>query len=118
MTGVALECLAAAGRQPDGRPDGRTVRAARTRDAIVAACRGFMQSGQFRPSMEACCARAARSIRAGFQAFRFVEALHLEAADDAATRHAIVERVLGCERAALSAETLQRLARALVTGRG
>ena len=49
-------------------------------------------------------------------AFGKVEALHLEAADDPSTVDAIVERVLGCERAALSAETLQRLVRALVTG--
>ena len=54
--------------------------------------------------------------RTAFKTFGNVEALHLEAADDPPTRDAIVERVLGCERTALSAEAQQRLARALVTG--
>ena len=45
-----------------------------------------------------------------------IECVVKECADDPSTRDAIVERVLGCERAALSAETQQRLVRALVTG--
>jgi len=104
------------GRHPDGRRAGWTARSARTRAVIVAACRTFMQAGQFRPPLQACCSQAGRSISTGFQAFGPVEVLHLEAADDPSTRDAIVERVLGCERAALSAETLDRLVRALVTG--
>ena len=94
------------------------LRKPRTRAAIVSACRAFMRAGRFQPPLEACCAQAKRSARAAFNAFGTVEALRLEAADDPSTRDAIVERVLGCERAALSAETRDRLVRALVTGAG
>jgi hypothetical protein len=111
MSGAALERF-----PPSGAPAPREGRKARTRAAIVLACRSFMQAGQFRPPLQACCARAQRSIRDGFRAFGGVEALRLEAADDPSIRDAIVERVLGCERIALSAETQQRLVRALVTG--
>ena len=111
MSGVRLECF----RRSNGAAP-RESRKVRTRAAILSACRSFMQAGQFRPPLCDCCDRAARSQRAAFMAFGKVEALHLEAADDPSTVDAIVERVLGCERAALSAETLQRLVRALVTG--
>jgi hypothetical protein len=90
----------------------------RTRAAIVSACRGFMRAGWFQPPLRACCEQAKRSIRAAYCAFGTIEALRLEAADDPSTRDAIVERVLGSERAALSAETRDRLVRALVTGAG
>ena len=90
----------------------------RTRAAMLSACRAFMRAGRFRPPLEVCCEQAKRSARAAYQAFGTVEALRLEAADDPSTRDAIVERVLGCERAALSAETRDRLVRALVTGAG
>ncbi|HEY4894418.1 MAG TPA: hypothetical protein VII10_22090 [Reyranella sp.] len=111
--GIASECFA--------RPEAPVLgdrRKPRTRAAIVGACRAFMRAGRFRPPLEACCEQANRSARAAFQAFGSVEALRLEAADDPSTRDAIVERVLGCERAALSAETRDRLVRALVTGAG
>ena len=93
-------------------------RSALTRAVLLAACRSLMQSGELRPPLQACCARARRSIRTGVQAFGSAQAFPLEAACDPPTRDAIVERVLGCERAALSPETQQRLVRALVTGRG
>jgi hypothetical protein len=110
---IASECFA----RPDA-PAHREGRKARTRTAIVLACRSFMQAGQFLPPLQACCDRAGRSSRAGYRAFGSVEALRLEAADDPPTRQAIVERVLGCECCALSAETLDRLVRTLVTGAG
>lgn len=102
--------------RPDACGDGWTVRSARTRAAIVAACRCFMRAGLFRPPLKACCWQAERSVAIGYKIFGSVETLHLEAADDHATRDAIVERVIGCERAALSDETLQRVVRAFVTG--
>ena len=111
MSGDAPKCLL----RSDGAAP-REGRKLRTRAAIVSACRSFMQAGQFRPPLEACCDRAAPFVRDRFSAFGNVEALHLEAADDPSIRDAIVERVLGCERTALSAETQQRLVRALVTG--
>jgi len=104
------------GRISVPRRDGRNERGQRTRAAIVAACRDFMQAGQFRPSMQACCTKANRSIRIGFQAFKTIEMLHLEAADDLPTREAMVERVLGDDRSVLPAERLALIARALVTG--
>jgi hypothetical protein len=113
MGGIAIECFP----RPDAAARGEN-RKVRTRAAIVAACRSLMQAGQFLPPLQACCDRAERSIRAGFRAFGSVEALRLEAADDPPTRQAIVERVLGGEGGALSAETLDRLVRALVTGAG
>lgn len=112
MTGIGLESFPPAPR----RAARRNARGARTRVAIVEACRSFMQAGQLRPPMEACCLRAGRSIRIGFQTFRFVVSLHLEAIDDPPTRDAIAERVLGDARSALPAETLDRMVRALVTG--
>jgi hypothetical protein len=111
MNGVSLESF----RQP-GVPARLMARKPRTRAAIVAACRAFLQAGALQPAMQSCCDRAERSLRTGFEAFGCIEALRLEAADDRATRDAILERVLGCERSALSAETLDRLVRALVTG--
>ncbi len=90
----------------------------RTRAAIVSACRAFMRAGRFQPPLEDCCEEAGRSSRAAYNAFGTVEALRLEAADDPSTREAIVERVLGCERAVLAPETRDRLVRALVTGAG
>jgi hypothetical protein len=110
---VAVECFA----RPQAQACGN-LRKPRTRAAIVAACRAFMQAGRFQPPLEACCEQGRRSSRAAYRAFGTVEALRLEAADDPPTRDAIVERVLGCERAALSAVALDRLVRALVTGAG
>ena len=111
MSGMRPKCLL--------RSDGAAVREdrkLRSRAAIVSACRSLMQAGQFRPPLAACCERAGRSMRTAFKTFGNVETLHLEAAADPPIRDAIVERVLGCERTALSAEAQQRLVRALVTG--
>ena len=99
MTGIMLE------RFPYRRAD----RAAATRGALLAACRAFMQAGELRPPMRACRARAWRSIHSGFQAFGSIAAFHFEAADDATTRDAIVERILGDERAVLPDEAIGRL---------
>jgi len=114
MTDVELESFPQL--RPDARREAWTARSARTRAAIVAACRGFMQAGLFRPPLQPCCRQAGRSVCIGYKTFGSVEALRLEAADDRVTRDAIVERVVGCERTALSDETLERIARAFVTG--
>ena len=111
--GIASECFA----RPEAPVQGDR-RKPRTRAAILSACRAFMRAGRFQPPLEDCCDQAERSARAAYCAFGTVEALRLEAADDPATRDAIVERVLGSECAALSAETRDRLVRALVTGAG
>ena len=98
-----------------GIPVPREGRKPRTRAVIVPACRAFMQAGALQPPMQACCDRAGRSIRTGFgpsaPSRRFVSRR-----PTIRHREAVVERVLGCERAALSAETLDRLVRVLVTG--
>ena len=77
-----------------------------------------IQTGQFRPSVRDCCILAGCSIYMGSGLFKTIEVLHLEAADDPATRDAIVERVAGDERAALAVETLNRIVRAVVMGAG
>lgn len=111
--GIASECFV----RPDAVVLGES-RKPRTRAAILSACRAFMRAGWFQPPLKDCSDQAGRSTRAAYCAFGTVEALRLEAADDPATRDAIVERVLGSECAALSAEARDRLARALVTGLG
>jgi hypothetical protein len=113
MNGIASECFA----RPDAAVLGES-RKPRTRAAILSACRAFMRGGWFQPPLKDCSDQAGRSTRAAYCAFGTVEALRLEAADDPATRDAIVERVLGSECTALSAEARDRLARALVTGLG
>jgi len=116
-SGVALECFP----QPEPGLGGREgVGASRSaaRAAIVSACRQLMQTGQFRPSVRDCCILSECSVHMGFGLFKTIEVLHLEAADDPATRDAIVERVAGDERAALAVETLNRIVRAVVMGAG
>jgi hypothetical protein len=132
-TGMPLDGTGPYGMDPDGTDADLIVserfmwpaapvvdnhRKPRTRAAIVSACRGFMLAGWFQPSLPACCEQAKRSTRAAYCAFGTIEALRLEAADDPSTRDAIVERVLGCERTALSPDACDRLVRALVTGTG
>jgi hypothetical protein len=111
--GIACECFT----RPDVAVSGES-RKPRTRAAILAACRTFLRAGWFQPPLRDCCEQAGRSTRAAYCAFGTVEALRLEAADDPATRDAIVERVLESECTALSAEACDRLVRALVTGLG
>jgi hypothetical protein len=106
MSGAALERF-----PPSGAPAPREGRKARTRAAIVLACRPYA-GGVFRPP-PARCDRAQRSIR---ESRPSAASGVRPAAADPSTGDAIVERVLGCERTALSAETQQRLVRALVTG--
>lgn len=90
------------------RIDWRRKRGERTRSVLVAACRGYMMAGNFRPTMAECCRAAERSLRSGFQHFPSVETLHYEALHDEGTRRSVLERIGGSE---------QRLLRAIVTGR-
>ena len=96
--------------------DGRSRRADRSRVALLSACRRLMVSGCFRPTMAACCSEAKRGIRTGFEAYDGVDSLYLAAIDHAPTRDAIVERILGDDRAALPDEARGRLVRAVVAG--
>jgi DNA-binding transcriptional regulator YdaS (Cro superfamily) len=113
---VALESFPQPGACLDGRQDGGVIPSERSRAAIVSACRLLMRAGQFRPSVRDCCIWAECSVAIGCGLFKTIEILHLEAADDPATRDAIVERVVGDERTALAVETLNRIVRAVVMG--
>lgn len=105
------------GAEPARPVDGRTTRGRRSRTAILTACRQLMRAGALRPCMAWVCETADRNTRTGFQHFRGIEDLHLEAIQDYSTRTAIAARVLGDELNALSPEAAQRLVRALVLGR-
>jgi len=114
---VALDCFP----QPEpglGGWQGGGAGPSASRAAIVSACRLLMRAGQFRPSVRDCCMWAECSLPVGVGLFKTIEILHLEAADDPATRDAIVERVVGDERTALAVETLNRIVRAVVMGAG
>jgi DNA-binding transcriptional regulator YdaS (Cro superfamily) len=115
---LALDCFPQPGACLDGRQGGSAGPSAGSRAAIVSACRLLMRAGQFRPSLRDCCIWAECSVPIGCGLFKTIEILHLEAADDAATRDAIVERVVGDERTALAVETLNRIVRAVVMGAG
>jgi DNA-binding transcriptional regulator YdaS (Cro superfamily) len=115
---VALDCFPQPEPGLGGRRDGGVIPSERSRAAIVSACRLLMRAGQFRPSVRDCCMWAECSLQIGCGLFKTIEILHLEAADDPATRDAIVERVVGDERTALAVETLNRIVRAVVMGAG
>jgi AcrR family transcriptional regulator len=76
------------------KPDGRNMRAARTRAKILAATREFMVAGTYRPKVADIAAKAGTSVRSIFQHSIRVEELYLDAvrAPDIAT--AIYEAVL------------------------
>jgi AcrR family transcriptional regulator len=56
--------------------DGRAARAARTRDAIVDACIGLVETGDVRPTAPRIAERAGVSVRSVFQHFDDLSALH------------------------------------------
>jgi TetR/AcrR family transcriptional regulator, regulator of autoinduction and epiphytic fitness len=67
--------------------DGRTLRAVRTREAIVDATIALLEDGDLRPTAPRVAARAAVSVRSVFQHFDDLETLH------AAVAERLVERV-------------------------
>lgn len=93
--------------------DGRRRRSTRSKAALLCACRIFMESGIFRPSMANICKMAKLSARTGFEHFKTVEALHLAAIEDLAVRDAIAARVYGSRRNARRG----RIVHAIITGR-
>jgi len=99
--------------------DGRNQRAERTKAAILAACREFMQGGAFRPPMSAVCERAHVSVRSGFQHFSDIEGLYVAAAQDEATRDAILRHALGedWQQAIRWHDRAEKLVRVIVTSR-
>lgn len=79
---------------PKLKPDGRHARAARTRNALLAACREMMREGSYQPDMKAIARRSGYSVRSCFQHFGAVdklwqEALHLPEIFDAVAGHAV-----------------------------
>jgi DNA-binding transcriptional regulator YdaS (Cro superfamily) len=115
---VSLECFPQPEAWLEDRQEGDASPSARSRAAIVSACRRLMRAGRFRPSVRECCMWAECPVQVGVRLFKTIEILHLEAADDQSTRDAIVERVVGDEQVALPVETLSRIVRAVVMGAG
>lgn len=99
------------------RPDGRNRRSARTKEAILFACRLRMKGGEFQPSMRACCRDAGVSIRSGFQHFVSVETLRHAALQDGGTVLAILERILPGTAEIFDAEQEKNIITAAVFGR-
>ena len=71
----------------DPRPDGRTLRSLRTREAIVDATISLLEDGDLRPTAPRVAERAGVSVRSVFQHFDDLERLH------AAVAERLVERV-------------------------
>lgn len=69
--------------RPVRRLDGRSARAARTRDAIVDACISLVEEGALRPTAPEVAERADVSVRSVFQHFADLPALHV----------AVIERI-------------------------
>lgn len=70
-----------------GREDGRTLRARRTREAIVDACIGLVERGDFRPTAPRIAEEAGVSVRSVFQHFDDLDSLFIAVAER------VVERV-------------------------
>ena len=69
---------------PDPAPvDGRTARAQRTRDAIVAACVALVDAGDYRPTAPRIAEEAGVSVRSVFQHFDDLETLFALVAEKA-----------------------------------
>lgn len=66
--------------------DGRTLRALRTREAIVDATIALLEEGDLRPTAPRVAERAAVSVRSVFQHFDDLETLHASVAERLATR--------------------------------
>jgi TetR/AcrR family transcriptional regulator of autoinduction and epiphytic fitness len=72
--------------QEPGTTDGRTLRALRTREAIVDATIALLEEGDLRPTAPRVAERAAVSVRSVFQHFDDLETLHASVAERLATR--------------------------------
>jgi TetR/AcrR family transcriptional regulator, regulator of autoinduction and epiphytic fitness len=68
--------------------DGRAARAARTRDAIVDACIGLVETGDVRPTAPRIAERAGVSVRSVFQHFDDLPSLHIAVTERIAERMA------------------------------
>lgn len=97
--------------------DGRHRRHAKTHQLILNTCRDLMTVGNFRPSGQQVAEMSGAAVRTVFDHFDNVEALHLEAIENAETRYAIADRVFGPERHAMALDVLDKMARAIVLGR-
>jgi AcrR family transcriptional regulator len=70
--------------------DGRTLRALRTREAIVDATIGLLDDGDLRPTAPRVADRAAVSVRSVFQHFDDLETLHAAVAERLVDRVAVL----------------------------
>src|SRR5690242_11076565 len=100
----------------DGQPDGRSQRATRTREAIIASCRKLMALGAAQPPMVAVVREAGVSGRSGFQHFEGIEALWRAALQDPGVGTALLAHKFGDELPGLSLVARDRALRAIVFG--
>lgn len=73
--------------------DGRNMRAARTREKILAATRDFMRAGTYRPKVADIAAKAGTSVRSVFQHWIYVGELYRDAVRDPGIATAIYDAV-------------------------
>jgi TetR/AcrR family transcriptional regulator of autoinduction and epiphytic fitness len=75
---------------PPAPTDGRTLRAMRTREAIVDATIALLEQGDLRPTAPRVAERAAVSVRSVFQHFDDLETLHAAVAERLVDRVAVL----------------------------
>jgi len=97
--------------------DGRNDRKARSAQSIIRACRDFMRTGCFQPSLPAIAQAAGCSSRNLGHLFQTREKLFLEALRDEETRSAILAAVLKDSLPPQTEGDRTRLLQAIVLGR-
>jgi len=111
-----MDLASAPAAAPAPRIDGRNRRALRSRAACIAACRSFLQTGNYRPTMVEIAKAAGVSTRTGFQLFLDIDLLRQEAVNESTAR-VIAATVLGSDAILLSDVALKRMVRALLLGK-
>lgn len=99
------------------RVDRRNLRAARTRNGILAACCTAMVCGDFRPSVIGVAKSAGVSIRSVFQHFGSLEGLHREALKADFVAPSIIAAVFGSDVTPICEATKARIVEVVVFGR-
>lgn len=97
--------------------DGRRIKGQRSRAALLSECRQFMQSGAFRPPVEAVAHKAGYSREYVYVMFKTREAFYLAALDDEETQRAILALILRDSLPPATEGDRDRLLRAIVLGR-
>jgi AcrR family transcriptional regulator len=78
----------------DGTPDGRSLRAVRTREVLLAATRRLMTQGVVRPTSMQIAEHAGCSVRSLFMRYEAIEDLYREALEDEHVARHVVDWVM------------------------